>query len=54
MEPITEERNKKYYEITPDGRMKVNISELLQKRKVRDFYKSIKSQAPVKKPSDSK
>ncbi|MFL6194642.1 MAG: hypothetical protein ACJ75H_10765 [Thermoanaerobaculia bacterium] len=29
------------YEITPDGRMRVNLSSLLKKDKVRAFYRSI-------------
>jgi hypothetical protein len=51
MEPMTEERKKKYSEITSDGRMKVNISGLMQKQKVRKFYESIRPQESVKKPS---
>ena len=34
------------YDITPDGRMKVNLSSLLKKDKVRAFYRSIKPASP--------
>jgi hypothetical protein len=30
------------YEVTSDGRVKVNISKLLDNPKVKDFYKSIR------------
>ncbi len=43
--------HRRSYEVTPDGRVKVNIAKLLESPKVREFYKSIRpADAPEKKP----
>ena len=43
MEPKDREQNrgKRDYEISSDGRLKVNLSKLMESEKVREFYRSI-------------
>lgn len=44
--------NRRSYEVTSDGRVKVNIAKLMESPKVRAFYKSIRPpEAVEKKPS---
>jgi hypothetical protein len=45
MEPKDREqkRGNRNYEVTPDGRLKVNLSQLMKSDKVREFYRSIES-----------
>jgi hypothetical protein len=43
MEPNGREqkRGRRNYEVTSDGRLKVNLSELMKSEKVREFYRSL-------------
>lgn len=43
MEPNDREQKhgKRNYEVTSDGRLKVNLSELMKSEKVREFYRSL-------------
>lgn len=36
-----QKRGKRNYEATSDGRLKVNLSKLMESEKVREFYRSI-------------
>jgi hypothetical protein len=42
--------HRRSYEVTPDGRVKVNISKLLESPKVREFYRSIRQMTVEKAP----
>ena len=46
----TSKEDKSSYEITSDGRVKVNIAKLLKNPKVREFYSSVRQLAVEKTP----
>ncbi len=46
----TPKEDKSSYEITSDGRVKVNVAKLLENPKVREFYRSIRQMAVEKTP----